>query len=71
MMREQNLRAAVRWADGTYDASRTCIECGLDNCPFPVYKDCYKEIISKKSYWNWMEENNKKESSDDITRESL
>lgn len=70
-MREQNLRSSVRWLDGTYDAKRVCDECGLENCLYPVYKDYYKEFISKKSYWNWMEENNLKEDSDEFTTQSL
>lgn len=50
-------KSLVRWNDGTYDGVRTCRECGLDNCKDPVYGDFYKEIVTKKSYWNWIEEN--------------
>lgn len=70
-MREQNLRSSIRWADGTYDSSRTCDECGLETCQYPVHNDVYKEIISKKSYWDWMAQNNLKEGSDELSRESL
>ncbi len=31
----------VRWQDGSYDP----------------YHDNYREIVTKKSYWNWVEEN--------------
>lgn len=54
-------QTSVRWNDGSYDHSRVCDECGLENCLFPVHKDFYKEIVTKKTYWNWMEENNKTE----------
>jgi hypothetical protein len=71
-MREQNLRCSVRWADGTYDAQRICILCDTETCKDPVYKDCYKEIVTKKSYWNWMEQNNLQEdSNNEITRQSI
>lgn len=64
-MREQNLRSSVRWLDGTYDSSRACDECGLENCQYPVHNDCYKEIVTKKTYWKWMEENNLKENGEE------
>lgn len=48
-------KSVVRWNDGTYDKKRKCDECGLDNCSYPVYNDCYKEIITKKTYWNYLE----------------
>jgi DNA-directed RNA polymerase specialized sigma24 family protein len=35
-------KALVRWQDGTYDA----------------YADNYREIVTKKSYWDWVEGNN-------------
>lgn len=41
--------ASIRWADGTYDAKRTCDECGKVNCKYPVHNDYYKEISSKKA----------------------
>lgn len=47
---------AVRWQDGTYDRSRQCIECGKENCKYPVYKERYKELKSK-SFKNWEFEN--------------
>lgn len=50
-------KCVVRWHDGSHDNNRTCLDCGLENCPNPVYKDYYKEIITKKSYWNWVEGN--------------
>lgn len=59
-MKPQNERASVRWNDGTYDASRICDECGRHDCSYPVHKDSYKEIVTKKSYWNWLEENGKR-----------
>lgn len=43
-------RQSVVWADGTYDAKRTCSECGLDTCPYPVHKDYYKEITISKAF---------------------
>jgi hypothetical protein len=54
-------RQSVRWADGTFDAKRTCDECGLDTCAYPVHKDYYAEIVTTKTYWNWMEENEENE----------
>jgi hypothetical protein len=47
----------IRWQDGTFDRSRTCIECGKDNCQYPVYKERYKEIVVSKSYKKWEEDN--------------
>ena len=43
------LRISVRWADGTYDTSKKCTECGLETCPMPVHQDVYKTISSKKA----------------------
>lgn len=40
---------AIRWADGTYDSNRTCKECGLETCPFPVHTDYYRVLNSKKA----------------------
>ena len=45
-------RQSVVWADGTYDAKRTCSECKLENCPYPVHKDYYKEITVTKRELN-------------------
>lgn len=33
--------SGVRWQDGSYDP----------------YQERYKEVVTKKSYWNWVEEN--------------
>ncbi len=43
------LRISVRWADGTYDSAKTCTECGLDTCAYPVHADKYRTIKSKKA----------------------
>ena len=43
------LRGSIRWADGTYDSSRECKECGLETCPTPVHSDFYRVISSKKA----------------------
>ena len=48
----------VRWQDGSHDNNRECIECGKVNCPYPVYKDYYKEIVTKKSYQKYMDDLN-------------
>lgn len=53
----------VRWQDGSHDNNRTCEICGLgpvdhnnsSTCQYPVYKDYYKEIITKKTYWDYLE----------------
>lgn len=45
----------VRWNDGSHDNQRTCDDCGLDNCATPVYKDYYREVVTKVSYWQWAE----------------
>jgi hypothetical protein len=54
-------RQSVRWADGTFDAKRTCDECGKDNCKYPVHNDYYKEIISTVTYEKWNAENQTQE----------
>ncbi len=43
------LRISVRWADGTYDTSKKCTECGLETCSMPVHADVYKVISNKKA----------------------
>jgi hypothetical protein len=48
-MNDKLLKASIRWADGTYDHVRTCIECGLDTCSKPVYPERYKIISSSKA----------------------
>lgn len=54
----------VRWLDGTYDTKRTCDECGLTTCVYPVYKDYYREVIVTKAHRNWLEGNNTEESNE-------
>lgn len=49
---------SVRWQDNSYDHKRVCDECGKPNCSYPVYNDFYREVVTKKSYWNWAEKNN-------------
>ena len=71
LMRNIMKQASVRWADGSYDHTRTCILCGRATCKDPVYKDFYKEIITTKSYWNWLEQNNLKEDSNEIISEGV
>lgn len=39
-----NAHRMVIWADGTYDTSRVCDECGLETCHDPVHTDRYKEV---------------------------
>jgi len=46
-MKDHVLRSSVRWGDGTHDSSKTCSECGLDTCKYPVHNDYYKVISSK------------------------
>ncbi len=46
------VRTSVRWLDGTYDAKRTCDECDSRDCPYPVYKDYYGEVVVSKAVKN-------------------
>ncbi len=38
--------AVVRWNDGSYDVSRTCVMCGSPSCSMPVHHDNYKIKIT-------------------------
>lgn len=44
-----DLKASVRWADGSFDSNRECVECGLTTCVNPVYNDYYRTISSAKA----------------------
>ncbi len=38
--------AVVRWNDGSYDVSRTCVMCGSPTCSMPVHNDNYRIKIT-------------------------
>jgi len=60
-MMSNQFRQSVRWADGSFDSSRLCDECGKANCKYPVHTDYYPEVITKVTYTNWLEQNSLKE----------
>lgn len=59
-------RAVVRWQDGTHDNHRVCTDCSKLDCKCPVYPDSYREIVTKKSYIDWMEENGRRNEDDEL-----
>ena len=48
-MKDHILRSSVVWADGTHDSHKTCAECGLETCPYPVHTDYYRVLVSKEA----------------------
>lgn len=50
-------QCVVRWNDGTYDRNRICDQCHRSDCKYPTYSESerYKEVITKKSYWDWLD----------------
>jgi hypothetical protein len=45
----KEFKESVVWADGTRDSKRTCDECGLESCQFPVHTDYYRILVSAKA----------------------
>lgn len=39
----------VVWADGTHDSAKTCSECGLTTCKYPVHRERYRILSTKKA----------------------
>lgn len=52
---------SILWANGDTETPKdnyTCILCANNVCPRPVLRGVeYHEVVTKKSYWNWLESN--------------
>ncbi len=48
-MKDHILKGSVSWSDGTHDSSRSCSECGLSTCKYPVHRDYYRVLSNKEA----------------------